>query len=288
MRLQLHYDSTDALLLRKVRDYYEALANALRAVPGLQLVDEQAVGQAETLADFRVTISNPAAADAQQLPHSPEWAATTRVEVLNNGSGGTSDPAGTVYILGMVGDAWRGANPAGILTRGPLYGDCTLPKTMTCSLADLAERQVMALRKKVFPRDKSLERGLEARIFDAALPKRERDMAISDVLSMKMALSDATVREILTRMAHTQDVSERGNLQAMLAGQQRPEIVQPLIDMARYDSDASIRIEAVRMLAADYPKDPVARAALEEIAADVSNPKLQTTAEGALSRLREN
>lgn len=278
----LQYDAMDALVLARVNEYYAAFADGLRAVPGLHLVDDQAP------ADFRVTISNPYAADTQQASLSSEWAARASVEVLKGGSGGRSGPTGTVYVLGMVGDAWRGSAPAGVEVRGPLSGGCEKPGLIPCSPADIAARQVMALRKKVFPRDESLERGLEARMFDAGLPERERDMAMSEVLSMKMALNDATVREVLTRMSYTQGVHERRNLLALLAGQRREAIVQPLIDIARNDSDATFRTGAVRMLAADYPRDPAARATLEEIAADPSNPTLQGIAEGALRDKSEN
>ncbi|MEO8314005.1 MAG: hypothetical protein ABI645_04330 [Pseudomonadota bacterium] len=273
----LQYDAADALVLARVNEYYAAFAYGLRAVPGLHLVDDEAS------ADFRVTLSNLDPADAQHMLLSSEWAAKASVEVLN-GSIGTAGPAGTVYVLGMVGDAWRGRAPDTVATHAPLSGDCETPTVMPCSPAGIAERQVMALRKKVFPRDGSLERELEARFLDAALPMREHDRVMSDVLSMKMALSDEMVRNVLARIARSPD----RNLLALLAGQRRPEIVQPLIDMARYDSDSSLRIEAVKLLAADFPKDSSARAALEQIAADPSNPTLQTTAKGVLGGLPGN
>jgi hypothetical protein len=140
----------------------------------------------------------------------------------------------------------------------------------------------MALRKQVFPQDGSLERELEAKFLSSVLSKRERDRVISDLLSMKMALSDAMVREVLLLLPRTPDVSERGRLLLMLAGQRRPETIQPLINMARYDSDNSLRIEAIKLLAADFPTDSSARAALEQIAGDSSNPTLQTVAKGVL------
>jgi hypothetical protein len=187
----------------------------------------------------------------------------------------------------MIGDAWRG-DPGGVDTRGPLADECTLPRTMPCTATDLAERQVMALRKTVFPRDGSLERELEARFLDTSKPDSGRDYVMSDLLSMKMPLSAAMVREALARIALPQAANEsrakydRINLLTLLAGHRHPEIVQPLIDLARYDSDVFFRIEVVRVLAADFPTDPAARAVLEDIAAEPSSPQLQSAAAALL------
>ncbi len=277
----LQYDATDGLVLARVNEYHAAFADGLRAVPRLHLVAEQASP------DFRVTISNPDSADPQQTSLPSEWVAKSSVEILSS-QGSTSGPVGTVYVLGMVGDAWRGRAPAGVDTRGPLSGYCENPRLMPCSPAEIAKRQVMALRKKVFPHDGTLERELEARIFDTTLPKRERDLAIGDALSMKMTLSNAMVNEVLARIALPQEAGDRGNLLAMLAGQRRPEVVPPLIRVVRYDSDIPFRIEAVRLLAADFPNDPAVRAVLDDIAADPSNPTLQENAKVVLDGLSGN
>jgi hypothetical protein len=234
-----------------------------------------------------VTISSPNSADAQHMVPSSEWGAEASVEILN-GRVSTSGPAGTVYVLGMVGDAWRGRAPDAVATRGPLSGDCETPPIMPCSPTGIAERQVMALRKKVFPYDGSLQRELEARFLDAALPMRERNMAISDLLSMKTALSDEMMHAVLLRIARTSDEFDRGNLLALLSGQRRQEAIQPLVNIARYDTVSSLRIQAVKLLATDFPKDSSARAALEQIAADPSNPTLQKTAQGVIGGLPEN
>jgi hypothetical protein len=211
----------------------------------------------------------------------------TSVEVLDGEVGGPAGPAGTIYGLGMVGDAWRGGSPSGVDTRGPLSGDCVKPQLMTCSPADIAERQVMALRKHVYPRDGSVERELEAQFLQPTQPERVRKWIVSDLLSMKMPLSDAIVREALARIVRPQDPNEaaqaaydRVNLLELLVGQRHPEIVPPLIDIARYDSDVSFRIDAVKLLATDFPMNPAVRVVLDEIAADPSVPTLQAIAEG--------
>lgn len=235
-------------------------------------------------ADYRVTIEDPDSAGAQLMATPSEWAAKASVEILN-GSLGTAGPAGTVYVLGMVGDAWRGRAPDGVATRGPLSGDCERPTVMPCSPAGIAERQVMALRKKVFPYDESLRRELEARFLNAGLPLRERSLATSDLLSMKMALSEETIRAVLERVASASGDIDRGNLLALLEGQRRQEVIQPVINVARFDSAESLRMQAVRLLAADYPRDPSVRTALEQIAADPSSPTLQTVTQGLLNGL---
>lgn len=287
--VRLQYDSTDALVLRRVREYYEALTSGLRAVPGLHLVEDHAVLQGDEPAEFRLTISSLDALNAQQMRSTySEWAAMVSVEVLNG------DAAGTVYGVGMVGDAWKGGTPATVATRGPLSGECATRTPMPCTAVDIAERQIMALRKNVFPRDGSLERELEAQFLDAAQPKRERQRLMNDLKSMNIALSDTMVREALARLARPLDASdahsqdERYDLLIILAGQRNKHIVQPLIDFALYDSDASTRIEAVKLLATDFPENSAVRTALEKLALDPSNPGLQKTAGAMLSRISGN
>jgi hypothetical protein len=284
--VRLLNESTDAQVLSRVRDYYEALINGLRAVPGLHLVEDHAVLQGGNQPEFRLTVSIPDLPNEQQARSShPEWVANVSVEVLNG------DAAGTVYGLGMIGDAWKGGAPAGVYTRGPLSGDCATRTPMPCTAVDIAERHVMAVRKHVFPRDGSLERELEARFLDAAQPERERQQLRNDLKSMKMALSDSMIREALARLARPVDTSsaysqnERYDLLIILAGQRHKELVQPLIDLALYDSDVSFRIETVKLLAADFPENIAARNVLEKLALNPSYPELQMTAVAMLSRI---
>ena len=277
----LQYDTTVAQALAKVDEYYAEFAYRLRAVPGLLLVNDQVT------ADFRVTISGLDSAGAQSPLPTPEWTAKTSVEVLN-GELRPLDPAGTTYVLGMVGDAWRDRAPASVNTRGPLTGGCEKPTIMPCSPAAIAERQVMALRKKVFPRDGSLQRELEARVLNAALDMRERNMAISDLLSMKVAPSAEMIREILLRINRASDDLDRGNLLALLEGQRRQEAIQPLIDVAKHDLIGSLRIQAVKLLATDFPDNASVRSALDTIASDAVDPAVQIAAKEAIAGLPKN
>lgn len=165
---------------------------------------------------------------------------------------------------------------------------------MPCTPVEIAERHVMALRKHVFPRDGTLERELEAQFLDAARLEPERQQLRNDLKSMDMVLSDTMVREALARLTRPPDTSnayadnERLDLLIILAGQRHKGIVQPLIDLALRDSDVSIRTEAVRVLAKDFPENFAVRAALEQLAADPSCPGLQKTAAAMLSRMSGN
>lgn len=102
---------------------------------------------------------------------------------------------------------------------------------------------------------------------------------------------NAMVRHALARLAGPLDPSnahsetERQDILIILAGQRHKEIVQPLIDLALHDSDGSSRIEAVKLLATDFPENSAVRTALEKLAFDPSNPELQKIAAAMLSRM---
>lgn len=282
--VHLQNASTDAPVLARVREYYEALISGLSVVPGLHLVEGHALTQGGNQDEFRLTISVPGTTNGQQISSNPsEWVANVSVEVLNGKA------AGTVYGLGMIGDAWKGA-PNHIETRGPVSGQCATRTLIPCAPTDIAERQVMALRKHVFPRDGSLERELEAQFLDAAQPEPARQQLRNELKSMDIALTDMMVREALARLARplgsgdAYAEAERYDLLIILAGQRHKEVVQPLIDLVLHDSDVSLRIEALRLLAADFPENPAIRAVAERLAADPENP-LQKTAVEVLSRI---
>lgn len=270
--VHLQYESTDPLVLSKVREFYAALVSSLRAVPNLQFVEDHAVAMSDGPDDYRLTVSSLDPSNAQILRSTyAEWGAFVSVEVL------TGKAAGTVYGLGMIGDAWKGA-PKHIVTQGPLSGQCATPAFKPCTPAGIAEMQVMALRKHVFPRDGSLERELEAQFLDDMRPESDRQRLRNELKSMDIILSDAMVREALARLARPLDASsehgenERYDLLIILAGQRHQEIVRPLIQLALHDSDVAFRIEALRLLAKDFPENPTVRAAMERVAADPSDP----------------
>lgn len=287
--VRLQYESTNSAVLSRVTEYYEALISALRVVPRLQLVEDHAVPDFDGPMAFRLTVSSHAGPIAPQTGSTlSEWVANVSIEVL------TGEAAGTVYVLGMIGDAWKGNAAAGMGTRGPLSGECATRTPMPCTPVEIAERHVMALRKHVFPRDGTLERELEAQFLDAARLEPERQQLRNDLKSMDMVLSDTMVREALARLTRPPDTSnayadnERLDLLIILAGQRHKGIVQPLIDLALRDSDVSIRTEAVRVLAKDFPENFAVRAALEQLAADPSCPGLQKTAAAMLGRMSGN
>src|SRR5690606_3569364 len=65
--VRLQYDSTDALVLSRVREYYEALISGLRAVPKLHLVEDHAVQSSGGPDEFRLTINSLDPLNAQHL-----------------------------------------------------------------------------------------------------------------------------------------------------------------------------------------------------------------------------
>lgn len=285
--VRLQYDSTDALVLSKVREYHEALVSGLLAVPGLRMVADHAALSIEGPEEFRLTISSIDPLNAEHLRSTySEWAAFVSVEALSG------DAAGTMYGLGMVGDVWKGA-PKHIVTQGPLSGKCATPTFKPCAPVDIAERHVMALRKHVFRRDESLVRELETRFLDDQQPEHERQRLRNELKATNMVWSDAMVRGAVERLTRPIDTSnehaenERYDLLVILAGQRHKEMVQPLIDFALRDSDVAFRIETLRLLAKDFPEDYAVRNTLESIASNPSDP-LQGMARELLTRLSQN
>ena len=285
----LQYVAADPRRLQRVRAYHEILAARLRTVPGLQLVEGSGGEVAD--ADYRITIAleeKSAGSDGSTSPD--EWSASVRAEVLRGQgrSDGESRDA-TIYVLGMVGDAWP-APSLEIATRGPMGEPCTLPATMPCDPDELAGRQVMALRKQVFPRDGTLERELEAQFLATGADETAHRWVVSDVLSLRMPLSEAMVDEVLARLAQPRDgrprpaAHDRLNLLAMLEGQRHPAIVPALLDLAGRETRSTLRLEVVNLLGRNFPGEPAVREALALIAADPADPALQSAAQAGLRR----
>jgi hypothetical protein len=282
----LQHESPDANAQRLVQEYHALLADGLRAVPGLKLLDDQAAAKADAPASFRVTIGNPDATAAQQALSGGQWAATLRVEVLKQGSG-ASGSAGAVYVPaeGHTRGGVYGPEPfASKTVVAPLSGNC--PRLILCSPARIVEWQIKDLRVQVFPLDGSIQQDLETQLLDSALSIGDHMQALNDLQSVTnkagTAMDAAVVREVLERIAGLQDEGDRSVYWGFLRGQRHPQMVQPLIEIARRDPADGARLEAVLQLGADFPEDAAVRAALQAIARDDSAMLNRKLAERAL------
>jgi hypothetical protein len=269
--LSLQHDSPDAAAQRKVQEYHTLLAEGLRAVPGLQLLDDQAVASAGAPASYRISISNPDAATAQQALTRGYWAAMYRVEVLKTAIDGSSGSTEAVYVPaeGHTRGGVGGPEPfAAKSILAPLSGEC--PSLILCTPQSIAEWQIKDLRLQVFPLDGSIQQDLEARFLDPSLAVGEHIQALNELQAVTAksgsTMGEAVVREALARIESTSDADSRNLYWTFLAGQRRPEIIPPLIDMALQDPDEAARRAAVLHLATDFPEAAAVRAALQSVA----------------------
>jgi hypothetical protein len=258
----LRHDAMDVIVLGKVREYYRAVSDGLRAIPGLRLVDDQVAEKSDKPASFRITIDNPDAHAAAQMVSRNEWAATFKVEVLKAG----------VYVP-AEGRTRGGAYSPGLLaaqaTGGPLSGTgCAA--VILCSPVTIAAWQIKDLRMQLFPFDPSLQQELEARLLDSTSSFLQQREALNDLHDLgervRRPMSTPVVRRVLQQIASEHDPGERGVLWYFLGGQRDPEIIPPLINAAQLDPDDSVRLGATSQLAEDFPSNPAVRAALQLIA----------------------
>lgn len=283
----LKYESPDPAALRKVQEYHTVLAEGLRAVPGLQLLDDEAIARAGAPARYRITIDGPDAAAAQRALANDAWAATFRAEVLKPASADGSASSGTAYVSaeGYTRGGVGGPEPfAGKSIVVPHSGQCG--PLILCTPGSIAAWQVKDLRMQVFPLDGSIQQELEARFLDPSLPVGEHFQALNELQAVTKragsSMSDAVVREALARMDRTPQKEDRDLYLAFLGGQGHPGLIPPLIDMALRDPDDGARLAAVEHLSAGFTDDNAVRAALESVSRNDRKELNRKVAERAL------
>lgn len=267
----LQYDSPDAFAVRKVQEYHTLLAEGLRAVPGLQLLDDEAVARAGVPASYRITIAGPDAAAIQRALADNHWTATYRVEVLKAAGDEASGSSGAVYVAaaGFTRGGMVGPEPFAAKTiLVPHSGQCGF--LILCTPQGIVEWQIKDLRMQVFPLDGSIQQELEAHFLDPSLPPGEHFQALNDLQAVTKragtAMSEAVVREALSRIASTSNPDDRDLYWAFIAGQRHPGIIPLLVEAAHEESDEASRRAAVVQMATDFRDDPAVRAALESVA----------------------
>lgn len=283
----LRYDFPDAAAQRKVQEYHALLAEGLRAIPGLQLLDDEAAARSGLPASYRITISSPDATTAQQAASQGYWAAVYAVEALQSARQATGDSSEAVYVHpeGYTRGGVNGPESfAGKSILVPNSGECG--RAILCTPRDIAEWQIKDLRMQVFPIDGSIQQELEAIFLDPSLTVPEHLQALNDLQAVtKKAgtpMGEAVMREALLRADRSRDADERSLYWAFLVGQKHPDMVQPLVDRAMRDAEGAIRLDAVQQLADSFPEYPAARAALQLVARNDRSQLNRKVAERAL------
>lgn len=255
---------------RSLETFHAALLDELQTVPGLVLLGADA------------EVSKDPAAKNYQL----------RIGLLF-----MSDPDGTI-------NAPDGRNLDLMLTASQRLSDSSLAQRMQEAVriihqppctgggrcgdaAGIAADLVRTLREKVFPRDPSVTRLLQAKLQDASQSPDQRFDALLDLFKLQAQTSDssllrdpAAVRAALD-LAAIADPALRAKIWVALRGVAHPDLIQPLLNSALQDGD-EVRLEAAVTLA-DFVGDPRGRAALEMVARDDPRPLVRAVAARGLS-----
>jgi hypothetical protein len=238
----------------RVQDYYSALLDELRAVPGLVLTRPETMGSAATTpADFRITVIGGDGRNSEFLEGVTMWQVTLRIEAWRDtayrqeehgtmGSGGTMDAR----------TCWQGS--------GQPY---------KCGPAGDAARTVATLIR-VFPSSPALD-DLRARNRAEAETQNKGSVTIPVDISLRpgavSAMDAKTISFILERIAAVPAPGPRAALWLTLRGQKYPEQLPLLLKALREETADVVRKEIITQLALDFTDDPAARAALVSVAA---------------------
>jgi hypothetical protein len=266
----LDYETEDGPVRDAAEHFYSAVVGGLREIPGLQIIGpDPAIDPASRQTDFRISA---AARTAKANQQGVQWEVRLRMHVLQ----GDARRVQPILVGGMVaGEACPAEAPAG------------------CGAAAMAPAILDLLRRMIVPADPSLEGRLAAQVQDAALPPVERVRAL-EILNCQRIAAGATcprrdqlgadvVQAALGVVSGPGDPSTRAAFVRALRGQQHPELIQPLIEIAHREPVEPLRLEAVTSLAEDFSGDVAARSALELVARDDASPLVRKVAARATS-----
>jgi hypothetical protein len=255
---------------RSLEAFHAALLDELRTVPGLTLLGRDTeVSKDPAAKNYQLKIGLLFMAEPDGTVNAPDgrnldimWIASQRL------------PDGSL-ALRMQEGARIVHQPT--CTGGGRCGDA----------AGIAADLVRTLREKVFPRDPSVPRMMQARLQDASLLPDERFQALLDLFKLQAQSSDnsllrdpAALRAALD-LAAIADPPLRARIWVALRGVAHPDLLQPLLNSALQDAD-NVRLEAAVTLA-DFSDDPRGRAALEMVARDDPWPLVRAVAARGLS-----
>lgn len=252
----LQIQASDPAAESRVREYYSALLEGLRTVPGLVLVPEATGDATATPADFRITVSGGDGRNNEFLTGVAMWQVTVRTEVWR-------------------GNAYRQEGSA-MGSGGSLGGG---------SGAAAAAARAVATLTGLFPSSPAIEE-LRAR-HRAELQTRSSSVAQNVSMPAQQgagARMDAqVVSMILERIAITPAPGSRAALWLSLRGQKHPDLMPQLLKALREETAAAVRKEIITQLALDFAEDPAVRVALAPVAASEPQPLPRYVAMRALS-----
>lgn len=244
----LQIETEDPLVQASAQQFYAALIDELRRVPGLVMIGpDPAIDPEARPTDFRMSA---AARAATASSPGMQWEVMLRLHVFQGRR--------RVQPFRIYGSGEEAAATAPGIAR--------------------------MLRGMVFPASPSLKERLAAQFTDVTIPQEDRLRALEELTSMKVGDCPPTaaaqnclrrapldVDQVHAALAMVSGPGEplvRAGILRALSGQRHADLVQPLIEMAYRETSAEVRLEAVALLAEDFITDVAARSALELVARD--------------------
>jgi hypothetical protein len=281
--LPLQDRTTDESSSRAVKSFYASLLDGLRKVPGLTLVESEVLASEIAPAEFHLKVTGDG-------PVQDGWSAKMMVTASLPVTGDTQGRRATVPHSFQYSSV---AFPrcTGSLVDRPAVG-CSDPEGG-------AAAQIELMRQVVFPPDPSLRQVLQARLQDRTLDPAQRLKALQSLRSFRAvvvagptaprmtqersAIDAETLRGAVNLALTAPAPGIRAQTWEALRAARLPELIQPLIDASRLETDEATRLEAVTTLARDYAQDPKARAALDTLSRDDSRELVRMVARRALA-----
>jgi flagellar basal body-associated protein FliL len=255
--LPLQFEVDDPAVQFRVNEYYDALLDQLRKVPGLALVRDGAQATGTKPADFRITVGGTNDLNGKPVEDRAAGRMTVALETWTGSAFGDSVATGR-DVRSLDADNCP-ASPGAAFNCGPA--------------AAAALDAGVALRRKL-PRIPTP--------VQAACNQSTRQV-IAQNRSADTAADISPIRLLLERLAGTQAPTARASTWSILRNQLRPELVTPLVAALRDATDDALRKELVTLLDVGYADSPAAREALADVAASGPDTLMRHVAERAVS-----
>jgi hypothetical protein len=266
-----------------VKSFYSSLLDGLRRVPGLTLLQADAVPDEIAPSDFYLSVTGDG-------PVQSKWSVRLMVKASVPVTGNAQGQRATVPRLFQYSSVAVPSCTGSVVDQA--VTGCSDPRGG-------AVNQIELMREVVFPPDPSLRRALQARVLDHALDPVQRFKALESLRASRAVVVPGPTAPRLTQQAQNIDTETlRGALDlaatagdpllrkqvwGALRGVRQPDLIQPLIDVLQLEASDPVRLEAVTTLAMDYADDAKARGALESISKNDSQEIVRRVAQRSLS-----
>ncbi len=260
----LRFEMDGAAIRPWLQQYYDAVLDQLRNVPGVELVGTRKEAVADKPADFRITVSLIGPTTVGQPGDTTDWRLSLQLEAWT----------GTAY-----GKPVSMLRPVGKETSSCPTGSATI---FNCGPAGTAAFDVHLLTGNPVNPGKSTQIARFPTPAQVAC-HRESQKLSAQRAQPDPAISMSAMRLALDRLAVTTEPERRRGMFSLLRNIALPEHIPLLASAWRKSTDEAFRKEVVTLLAVKFADDPAAREALAAVAAGSPDALVRHVAERALS-----